>query len=277
MTTGWQFVALQESGNALSPGAAALVVAGMFLAVGLVLLYSSAWDRIQEARMYLGMETFDPVASVADDELLAVRGPVAASDDSVLGPLTGSDCVAFVCEDRVLERQVKTDASNVGSDGSNDDDTRMVYSWGLRDATQEFVPFEVETDHGAVAVEPGYAELDLPERETDASSLGSRILYRLPLVGHLADRPTKTVEKHAKPGDTVTVVGDIQPTEDPGAPVASVRGAGGRGEFTVTGKSGTGLVVRSLVRAALSSLPALLCFAIAVGAIAVALATGALP
>jgi len=269
---------LQESGNMVSAGTAALIVAGMFFTAGALILYTSAWEKILDARMYLGMESFNPTSAVENDSLLAVRGSVASTGGSVSGPLTGENCVAFVRENRVLEREVTEDTSTVDNTTTNSHDgPKVVYSWDVRDATQESVPFEIETDHGPVAVEPGYAELDLPVQGSNGTSLGRRILYRVPLVGRLIDRPTKTVEKHLAPGDTVTVLGDIQPAADADDLAGTVRGAGDRGAFTVTSKSGRSLAIRSLLGAALSSLPALLCFAIAIGAIAIGVATGALP
>lgn len=269
---------LQDSGNMVSAGTAALIVAGMFFTAGALILYTSAWEKILAARMYLGMESFNPTTCVENDSLLAVRGSVASSDGSVSGPLTGENCVAFVREDRVLEREVTEDTSTVDNTTTNSHDgTKVVYSWDIRDASQESVPFEIETDHGPVAVEPGYAELDLPVQGSNGTSLARRILYRVPLVGRLIDRPTKTVEKHLATGDTVTVLGDIQPAADVDGLAGTVRGAGDRGAFTVTSKSGRSLAIRSVVGAALSSLPALLCFAIAIGAIAIGIATGALP
>lgn len=273
----WSLVPLQESGGALSPGAAAIVAAGMFIGAGVLVLYTGAWDEIREAWTYLGMEEFDPAARLDDGTLLAVRGPVTGSDGSVTGALSGEECVAFVQENSVLEREVTEGTSSAGTGRSGDDGTRVVYSWSIRDATQESVPFEVETEHGAVGVEPGYAQLDLPARESEGTSLGGRILYRVPLVGQLVDQPRKTVERQLQHGDTVTVLGDIQPAADASDLVATVRGAGGRGEFTVTDKSGTSLAARSVLDAILSSLLALVCFLVAVVAIAAALAIGVLP
>jgi len=246
------------------------------LLVGGFFWYAAARDPIRRARRFLGLQTFDPNAGDEGDALVGVRGPVRAAGETVTGPITGEECVAYGHEEQSYRfgykydrerRQKMRRMANVDDEKAN----KRVWSWNTTSFDEEYVPFHVETDHGPVAVDPEGAELKLPVRADEKPSRITNFVFAVhPLTGNsflqplgrlpgldalTPGRPSREVERHVESGDDVLVIGDADASDSAGADVVgTVDGGDDVDVFRVTTRSPRRLAVRSIFRVLRSSL-----------------------
>lgn len=201
----------------------------LFGVVGLVLWYALAKGPVNRARMLFGLDAYEPAPGVGREELVAVTGPVRAADETLAAPLTEEDCVAYERSDQTYQHSYRYDEDRRRRMRRRDEEDwdQRAWSWETTSTDTEQVPFEVETEHGAVAVDPEGASTTLPVAADEKSGRLHRLAYALnpltgrnsllgtlarfvPGTGHLVpSRPERTVVSHLSPGEEVLVVGDV--------------------------------------------------------------------
>jgi len=210
----------------------AVLALGLFLVVGLYLLYDSQ-GLVRDVVAMLVTTTSD--AGVVEGGRVEVSGTARPAGESLTDPVTGSDCVAYEHETS-QEEYVKDDLL---------DFTRLGYRQQADGA--DAVPFYVEDESGQIRVDPGdpadghrasdgVVNVYAPGTESvhldeDASLPASLEAYvgRHDMDRH--DRARVHESAHVAPGDPVYVLG--QATHDGGERVLR----GGDGRFVVAGAS----------------------------------------
>ena len=274
-------IPLSESDQVLSDQQGILLFGAIFTLAGLALLYWIAWDRITRFRQYLGMESFDPHTGNQGSGLTAVSGPIADTGETVESPMTGEECVAYEKKVEELRNEYKYDRAErrrrERSSMKDDEDVdERVWRWKTIESDRDEVPFQVETDHGPVEVEPAGSVLDVSTEESEKTSLLKRTLYKgipgIRILQGFLSAPRHRYENHISPGDDVLVIGDVTPADSgESATIGTVSDNNG-GMFRITTRSRSNLLVRSFFGALLSCIPGLLFLLIGVGVLGVALA-----
>ena len=256
-----------------------LAFAAIFTLAGLFLLYSHAGSYIGTARRYIGLRSFDPDRDVDGGRLVGVRGTISTQDQTTTGPLSDEDCVAFVYKKQNLRlRRRPRNRNSTGSFGNDDDESnKRQWRWTTVDSDLDSVPFTVETDHGPIEVDPHAASLELPVRASENASLLTRLIVRIPIVTLLTKfvgRPEREIERHVKPGDDVTIIGDVTVSDGNEESVAAVDRPGRAGVFTVTTRSGRNLIARTVLKAIAVSIPGTIFLGIGLGVLVGGAVTG---
>lgn len=221
---------------------------------------------LAKLRRYFTMQSFRP-GSNDDGAPVAVRGHIRKADETVSGPLSDEECVAYGHKEQTYQfgykydrekRQKMRRMSTVDDERANE----RTWSWNDGSTDVDHVPFHVETDHGPVAVDPDGADLNLPVQVDDKTSILGRIAYvvhpftgnTIPLAGLFrrlpgADyvtpsRPEREVERHVAPGDEVLVIGDAS-----GSAGSNLAGTvdGGGDVYRITTRSPLSLKFRSVL------------------------------
>jgi len=273
----------------LSGAQGLLLFALVWIVAGVVVLLTVAREPIRRAWRYIRMDAFDPETATDDGSLVAVSGTVVESDGTVTGPMSDEACVAYEWKDQVLRDEYRYDHSErrrqERSSRYDDDDeiNERVLRWKTVSEESDTRPFEVDTEHGRVAVDPEQADLSLPKQAKDNPSLLARIASRTYigeislgfLLSHrLITQLTRSFETHLKPGSNVVVIGEVSEHSQPGEPIAAV-GAGSADVFELTIRSPRRLAIQSSLKAMFSSIPAMICFLLGFGILIGGLLTGA--
>ena len=256
---------IQSNEGSLSNRQAVFLMFAVFTVAGLVVLRHDAKEKFQNARMYLGMKTFDPQTATDTNRLVGIHGTIKDAEEILTAPLTETESVAYLTREQVRERDHKYDREErrhrEASPTLDDDDVnKKASTWSTEDARGESVPFILETTHGPVRVDPEKASLKMPLRETDIPSLPKRMLSNVLSVvtlGRVGGVNQRTDERYFEPGDDVLVIGDLDASAGSGEYVATVDSAGAHNMFTVTPRSRRTLALRSTLAAMGSSIPGL--------------------
>lgn len=276
---------LQANGSeqVLTDRQGVFLFSGVFIMTGIVLLYQQAKEPLQEARMYLSLEQFDPHAAADSGSLTGISGTINTANETLTAPLTGTESVAYLAKEQVQQRGYKHDKETrqhrKNSPQFDDDDaTKRATTWETEDVKLESVPFYLDTAHGLVAVDPAQATLKMPEKGSDMPSLPRRVVSNLVSVvtlGRIGGVDRRTKEKHFAPGDSVLVIGELEAADGSEEVVATVDSAGAHDLFTVTPRSGWSLALRSSLVAAGWSIPGLVALLFGLSFLIGSIVTGA--
>lgn len=210
-------VILEQSDDVLSTNQGLMLMGTVFALVGLVIIYTSTRDRIGRVRQLLSLEAV--TEDVVDaDEPVALAGTISATEGTVTGPLTDDECVLYEELEQERRREFKYDRDERrqmrrSSVNTKDEDEieRKVTRWVTTDRDRSSVPFAVETPIGQVHVDADAADLDIPTQQVDKASLIHRFIHSTPIVANLGRvigsvNPTRHIERHLSPGDSVHVL-----------------------------------------------------------------------
>lgn len=259
-------VILEQSDDVLSTSQGLLLMGAIFAVVGLVVIYTSTSDGISRARELLGL---DPVSKEVIDsgDPVDVAGTITATDGTVTGPLTDDECVLYEDLEQERRRDYKYDLderremrrSNL-KNYDEDEIERKVTEWVTTDSDRSSVPFAVETQAGPVSVDVEDAELDVPTQHVEKASIIHRVLHSVPIVsgiGRLISsvNPTRRIERHLSPGDSVHVLGVAVESTDDGLVATEVPEGG---QMVVTTKSARRHALGRIAWSLFASIPGVL-------------------
>ncbi len=257
-------IVLSSTEGVLTTEQGFLVVGGMFLLAGIGVAYIRGAPGLRRARRFFSAVNFD-AEGTNDDGLTAIVGTIADTNETVIGPLSGKDCVLYEDERQVFRRDYKYDREErieMDQRGTFDEEERekRITTWHTMSLEQELPTFHVETEHGSVAVNPTDAELDLPVRAVDQSSYLQRVLSRFPQIANFRrklsffEEPERRRERHVQPGESVLVLGSVDEPNGDESAVATVDS--GR-PFVISTRSKRTLALRNLASGLFSTLPGL--------------------
>ena len=266
-------VILEQSDDVLSTNQGLLLMGAIFTLVGVVIIYTSARPGIGRARQLLGLA---PVSEdvVGTGDPVDLAGAITATDGTVTGPLTDDECVLYEELDQERRREFKYDYDERrkmrrSSLQSKDEDEidRKVTRWVTTDSDRSSVPFAVETSIGPVGIDPDEAEaadLDVPTQQVDKASIIHRLLHSMPVVSNFGRvfgsvNPTRQIERHLSPGDSVHILGMAVESTDDGLVATPTPGGG---PTVITTKSPRRHAFSSLAGSLLGSIPGIIAAAL---------------
>ncbi|MGM0605223.1 MAG: GIDE domain-containing protein [Halobacteriota archaeon] len=252
---------LSANGDVFSTTQGLLVMGVVFASAGFLILFFRGRKPFERARRYLQAETFDPTEGTSDGPVM-LSGAVREYDGTVRSPITEDECVAYETKKQVFQEDWRYDAEKRGkmkrSTGFSDEEAEeKIIRWHTTSSDEEGLPFLVETDGGAVIVDPTGADLDLPLRAMEQPSLLRRTIHRITTLAQfgrvLGTSPTRRLERHIAPDDTVLVVGEIDAPPSTADAIGEI--SGDSELFVISTRPKWNLVARNLLKTIGASLP----------------------